>query len=119
MELMKTKPKRARASFLIFFFRGTQLSSRVMCPGSFLCHGAFYRIGREDKQDLKKDAGCAAPGNNDSFRGARSALYLFAHAQGRGGGVPGYSALAGQTARALRSSDGGRGHPGMFKGAQA
>jgi hypothetical protein len=28
--------------------------------------------------------------------------------------VPGYSALAGQAARALWSSDGGRGHPGMF-----
>jgi hypothetical protein len=41
-------------------------------------------------------------------------LYLFAHAQGRGGGVPGDSALAGQAARALRSSDGRRGHPGMF-----
>ncbi len=28
--------------------------------------------------------------------------------------MPGDSALAGQAARALRSSDGGRGHPGML-----
>ncbi len=79
----------------------------------FACHGTYRREGGY-KQDLKKDAGCAAPGYNDSLRGARSALYLFARAQGRGGGVPGDSALAGQAARAIRSSDGRRGHPGMF-----
>ncbi len=53
VEPRKTKPKKEHGPLIFFSWNG--IPSRVMCPGSFFMP---WRL----PQDLKKDAGCAAPG---------------------------------------------------------